>query len=295
MNCTICPHECNVDRIESIGRCKAKQNPTIALVSLHRFEEPCISLGKGSGTVFFSGCNLNCVYCQNSDVSQSIKGKEVTVERLAQIFLEQQERGAVNINLVTPSIYIIQIKKALILAKQSGLNIPVIYNSSGYDKVESLKELEGLIDVYLPDFKYASDLLGKKYSNVENYFTVAKTSIKEMLRQVGNPAFNEKGEIVKGVIIRHMILPNNIQNSKNVLEYIKENYGIDTYISIMAQYFPTYKVSENKYSEINRKITKQELEEMENYLFELGFENGFIQELGECEEEFVPNFNGENV
>lgn len=295
MKCTMCPHECNIDRSKTVGRCKAKINPTVALVSMHQFEEPCISTGLGSGTVFFSGCNLSCVYCQNSDISQELKGKEISIKRLAEIFLEEQERGAANINLVTPSIYVMQIKEALVLAKQMGLTIPVVYNSSGYDKVESLKELEGLIDIYLPDFKYSNNELCKKYSNVNNYFSVVTLAIKEMVRQVGKPQFDEEGKLLKGVIIRHMILPNNIENTKEVLKWIKENLGSDTYISIMAQYFPTYKVSENNFSEINRKITKEELEEIEDYIFELGFENGFIQELGEYEEEYVPNFDGSNV
>lgn len=295
MKCTMCPHECNIDRAKTVGRCKAKANPTVALVSMHQFEEPCISTGLGSGTVFFSGCNLSCVYCQNSDISQELKGKEISVRRLAEIFLEEQERGAANINLVTPSIYVMQIKEALLTAKQMGLNIPVVYNSSGYDKPESLKELEGLIDIYLPDFKYSNNELGKKYSNVNNYFSVATLAIKEMVRQVGKPQFDEQGKLLKGVIIRHMILPNNIENTKEVLKWIKENLEVDTYISIMAQYFPTYKVGVDNFSEINRKITKEELEEVENYIFKLGFENGFIQELGEHEEEYVPKFDGSNV
>lgn len=295
MKCTMCPHECNIDRTKTVGRCKAKLNPTVALVSMHQFEEPCISTGRGSGTVFFSGCNLSCVYCQNSDISQELKGKEITCERLAEIFFEEQERGAANINLVTPSIYVMQIKEALITAKQKGLNIPVVYNSSGYDKVESLKELDGLIDIYLPDFKYSNNELGKKYSNVKNYFSAATLAIKEMVRQVGKPQFDGQGKLLKGVIIRHMILPNNIENTKEVLKWIKENLGSDTYISIMAQYFPTYKVGADNFSEINRKITKEELEAVEDYIFKLGFENGFIQELGEHEEEYVPNFDGSNV
>jgi len=295
MKCTMCPHECNIDRNKTVGRCKAKQNPTVALVSLHQFEEPCISTGKGSGTVFFSGCNLSCVYCQNSDISQELKGKEITIERLADIFIEQQERGAANINLVTPSIYVMQIKEALRLAKKNGLRIPIIYNSSGYDKIESLKELDGLIDIYLPDFKYGFNELGEKYSNVKNYFEVAGKAIKEMVRQVGYPIFDQNGKIIKGVIIRHMILPNNTHNTKKVLDWIKKELGQDAYISIMAQYFPTHKVNGNNFEEINRKISKEELEEIEEYIFELGFENGFIQELGEHEEEYVPEFTGDNV
>lgn len=295
MKCTMCPHECNVDRTKAFGRCKAKYMPTVALVSMHQFEEPCISIGKGSGTVFFSGCNLNCVYCQNSDISQELKGKEATIQRLAEIFLEQQKRGAENINLVTPSIYAYQIKEALLLAKENGLNIPVIYNTSSYDKVEVLKELEEVIDVYLPDFKYATDKLGSKYSKVKNYATVAKQAIVEMVRQKGKPEFSADGKILKGVIIRHLILPNNVDNTKCVLDWIKGNFGVDMYISIMAQYFPTGKVDSESFPEINRKITQEELSNVEDYIEVLGFENGFIQELGEHEEEYVPNFDGSNV
>lgn len=295
MNCNMCPHECNIDRNVRAGRCKAMYLPTVSLASLHKFEEPCISGINGSGTVFFSGCNLNCVYCQNKDISQKIQGKEVTIGRLADIFIEQQGRGATNINLVTPTIYASQIKQAVIIAKKNGLTIPIVYNSSGYDKVETLKELEGIIDIYLPDFKYISNELGEKYSKIKNYTDVAINAIKEMKRQVGVPKFNSRGEMLSGLIIRHMILPNNLENTKGILDCIAENFGIDTYISVMAQYFPTNEVSANSYYEINRKVTQEELSEVEEYIFKLGFENGFIQELGNHEEEYVPNFNMENV
>lgn len=253
-------------------------------------------MGKGSGTIFFCGCNLKCVYCQNGDISQEIKGKEVSVERLAHIFIEQQNRGAANINLVTPSIYTDKIREALLLAKTIlGLKIPVIYNSSAYDSVDELKKLEGLIDIYLPDFKYISEELGKKYSGVANYVESAKLAILEMYRQVGSPVIDKEGKMISGLIIRHLILPGNIENTKGVLKWIKDNIGLDVYLSIMAQYFPANKVSDKCYPELNRKISKYELEEVEEYLFELGFENGFIQELGEHEEEYVPLFNGDNV
>lgn len=296
MKCTMCPHKCGVDRINKIGRCKAKYMPCVSLVSLHKYEEPCISGENGSGTVFFSGCNLNCVYCQNSEISQELNGKEVSIERLACIFIEQQERGASNINLVTPSIYVWQIREAILKAKEMGLKIPIVYNSSAYDSVESLKLLEGIIDIYLPDFKYATNELGEKYSKVSNYTDVASAAILEMKRQVPDVKFNEKGEMVSGVIVRHMILPNNVQNSKQVLKWIKDSLGQDTYISVMAQYFPTYlAATDDKYASINRKITEQELSQVEEYVFKLGFENGFIQELGACEEEYVPTFNKNNV
>ncbi|MBR5228155.1 MAG: radical SAM protein [Clostridia bacterium] len=295
MICKMCPHECGVDRKTKIGRCKAKEEVTLSLVSLHQFEEPCISVGNGSGTIFFSGCNLSCVYCQNSDISQDIKGKIVSIDRLANIFIEQQQRGAQNINLVTPSIYVYQIKEAIIKAKKKGLTIPIIYNSSGYDKVETLKELKGLIDIYLPDFKYASDKLGEKYSKVSNYSTIAKEAIKEMVRQVGQAKIDENGKLLSGVIIRHMILPNNILNTKQCLKWIKDNFGSEMHISIMAQYFPTNKVNEREYKEINRKLNEDELNKVKECICELEFENGYIQEIENDEEKYVPKFNCENV
>lgn len=290
----MCPHECGVDRINIKGRCKAGKLPVVSLVSLHQFEEPCISFKNGSGTVFFSGCNLECVYCQNADISQEIKGKEVTVERLKEIFLEQQQRGADNINLVTPSIYIEQIREALILAKKDGLSIPIVYNSSGYDKVQSLKTLAGLIDIYLPDFKYASDELGKKYSKVNNYFTIATEAIKEMRRQVSD-VYDENGKMLSGLIIRHMILPSNLDNTKEVINYVRDNFGKDTCISIMSQYYPTNKVDENNYSEINRKLTRKEVKEIERYILKNEMYNGFFQDISSNDKCYTPEFNSKNV
>lgn len=287
--CNLCPHKCNVDRENGqVGRCKATNKVKIALVSLHKFEEPCISGKNGSGTVFFSNCNLKCKFCQNYEISQLGNGKEITIEELADIFLSQERNGAHNINLVTPTMYVYQIIEALKIAKSKGLNIPIIYNTNGFENVETIKLLKGYIDVYLPDFKYFNNELAKKYSGVNNYFENASVAIKEMKSQVGNPVFNEDGMIQKGLIIRHLILPNYIQNTKNVLKYIKENIGDDTFVSVMAQYFPTYLAKED--NKINRKITKKEYKEVEQFLFSLGLNNGYIQELGEHEEEYVPDF-----
>ncbi len=258
------------------------------MASIHYYEEPCISGKNGSGTVFFSNCNLKCIYCQNYEISSLGKGKEITVENLAQIFIKQQEKGVNNINLVTPTMYSKQILEALKLAKANGLHIPVIYNTNGYEKVETLKELEGYIDIYLPDLKYYSNELSKKYSNVNNYFEVATKAIKEMIRQVGKPVFNEQGIIQSGVIIRHLVLPNHIQNSKHILKWIKENISENIYVSIMAQYFPTYKAKETK--NLNRKLNKKEYKEIEEYLYTLNLKNVYIQELGENEEEYVPKW-----
>ena len=289
-SCKICPHKCRVNReAGQIGRCRCDDKIKIALASIHYYEEPSISGKNGSGTVFFSNCNLNCIYCQNYEISQLGKGKVVTIEELADIFIKQQEKGVNNINLVTPTMYAYQIIEAIKIAKRNGLNIPILYNTNGYERVETIKALEGYIDVYLPDLKYYSNLLSKKYSKVDNYFEVATNAIKEMYKQVGTAQFNEDGIIQKGVIIRHLVLPNHLQNSKHILKWIKENMPEDTYVSVMAQYFPTYKAKEDK--DINRKLTKKEYEEIENYLYTLQIEKGYMQELGEHEEEYVPKWD----
>ncbi len=289
-SCKICPHKCRVNREEGqIGRCRCDDKIKIALASIHYYEEPSISGKNGSGTVFFSNCNLNCIYCQNYEISQLGKGKVITIEELADICIKQQEKGVNNINLVTPTMYAYQIIEAIKIAKRNGLNIPILYNTNGYERVETIRALEGYIDVYLPDLKYYSNLLSKKYSNVDNYFEVATNAIKEMYKQVGTAQFNEDGIIQKGVIIRHLVLPNHLQNSKHILKWIKENMPEDTYVSVMAQYFPTYKAKEDK--DINRKLTKKEYEEIENYLYTLQLEKGYMQELGEHEEEYVPKWD----
>ena len=287
--CEICPHNCKVNRAQGqIGRCRCNDKIKIALVSTHEYEEPCISGKNGSGTVFFSNCNLNCIYCQNYDISQLGKGREITIEELADIFLKQQAKGVNNINLVTPTMYAYHIIEAIKIARKNGLNLPIIYNTNGYEKVETIKALDGYIDVYLPDLKYYSDILSKKYSNVDKYFEIATKAIKEMYKQVGQATFNEDGIIQKGVIIRHLVLPNHLQNTKHILKWIKENLG-DIYVSIMAQYFPTYKAKGD--SLIGRKLTKKEYKEIENFLYTLDLKNGYIQELGEHEEEYVPEWD----
>lgn len=288
--CTICPRECKINRLSGeLGNCKASDKIEIALVSKHMYEEPCISGENGSGTIFFSHCNLHCMYCQNYEISQNIKkGKEITIEELANIMIKQQENKAENINLVTPTMYAFQIKQAIKIAKEKGLKIPIIYNSNGYEKIETLKYLEGYIDVYLPDLKYYSNKLAEKYSKVPNYFENSTKAILEMIRQVGTPKFDERGIIKQGVMIRHLVLPNYMQNTKNILKWIKQNIPKEIYINIMAQYFPTYKAKED--SLINRKLTIREYKEIEEYFYSLNFENGYIQELGEHEEEYVPKW-----
>ena len=289
--CTLCPHECNVNRLDNeIGRCKASNKVKIALANLHYYEEPCISGKNGSGTVFFSGCNMLCKFCQNYKVSQECLGKEIEIENLAEEFFRLQNEKANNINLVTGFMYIPQIIEAIKIARKNGLKIPIVYNTNGYEKVETIKMLEGYIDIYLPDLKYADNLLAKRLSKVDNYFEIATKAIKEMYTQVGIPVFNHEGIMQKGMIIRHLVLPNHILNSRKVLKWISDNMN-EVYVSVMAQYFPTYKAKE--IGEINRKLTKEEYKHIEEYLYRLNLENGYIQELGEHEEEYVPKWDND--
>lgn len=288
-SCTLCPHNCKINRQEGkIGRCKATNQAKIALYSIHKFEEPCISGENGSGTVFFSNCNLNCIFCQNYEISQQGKGKEISTDELANIFLKQQERKAENINLVTPTSYVPQIIEAIKIAKNKGLKLPIVYNTNSYENIETIKMLEGYVDIYLPDLKYADNLLAKKLSHIDHYFETATQAIQEMYKQVGKPALNEKGIMQKGMIIRHLVLPNYIENSKLVLKWIHENLTNDVYVSIMAQYFPTYKAKEDE--KLNRKLTKEEWNEILEYIDTIEIENGYIQELGDHEEEYVPKW-----
>ena len=312
--CNICPHNCKVNRLEGQkGFCNCTGDRIkYSLSSIHYFEEPCISgtiyengkivkkINNGSGTIFFTNCNLKCIYCQNYEISSGGNGKEITIEELADIMIDLQNKNANNINLVTPTMYAYHIIEAIKIAKGKGLIIPIIYNCGGYEKIETLKELEPYIDVYLPDFKYYSNEISKKYSYIDDYFKYASNAIKEMIRQKGEAKFDKNGIIQQGVIIRHMVLPNHILNSKHILKWIKENLPEETSISVMAQYFPTKIIKEkckdknreeNKIELINRKLTKNEFKEIEEYMSLLDFKNGYIQELGEHEEEYVPDFS----
>ena len=287
--CEICPFRCKVNRLSGqVGRCGCGDKIRVAKYQLHYFEEPCISGKSGSGTVFFSNCNFKCIFCQNYKISQEGKGNEVTIEELANIFLKLQQGGANNINLVTPTMYTYQIIEAIKIARMKGLNLPIIYNSNGYENVETLRDLRGYVDVYLPDLKYYADELAIKYSKAPNYFKIATKAILEMINQVGLPEFDENGMIKKGVIIRHLVLPGHIQNSKHILKWLKENVEGNAYVSVMAQYFPTYKAKEDEY--LNRKLTRKEYSEIEQYLYLLDIQNGYMQELGKHEEEYVPYF-----
>ncbi len=287
--CEICPHKCKANRTKGqIGRCKATDKIKIALYSIHKFEEPCISGEKGSGTIFFSNCNLNCIYCQNYEISQQGKGKEISIERLAEIMLELQEKNVENINLVTPTSYALQIIEAIKIAKNKGLHLPIIYNTNGYENIETIKKLEGYIDIYLPDLKYYYNKTGKRYSKIDNYFEITTKAILEMYNQVGGTLLDERGMIKKGLMIRHLVLPNNIENSKKILKWIKENINDDVYINVMAQYFPTYKAKEDE--KLSRKLTQNEFKEIEDFVYDLDIKNGYMQELGEHEEEYVPKW-----
>jgi len=296
MKCNKCPRKCNKERREgdtaSYGYCQVSVLPKVARAALHFWEEPCISGEEGSGTVFFSGCNLRCVYCQNVEIAAGVRGKEISVERLSEIFLELQEKGANNINLVTPSHYYMQIKEALLLVKDK-LHIPVISNTSSYESVEVLQEIEGLIDIYLADFKYMSRELAEKYSHAKDYPQVAAAALSEMFRQVGEPEFDERGMMKKGMIVRHLLLPGCKDDSKAVLEYLYKTFGDSIFISIMNQYTPLSHVE--KYPELNRNVTEEEYEEVVDFAIELGIENGFIQEGETAEESFIPAFDGEGV
>lgn len=288
--CELCPHNCKVNRLNGeIGRCKCKDKVKIALASVHYYEEPCISGKNGSGTIFFSGCNLNCKFCQNYEISQLGKGIEITIEELSDIFIKQQNKGVNNINLVTPTMYVYQIIEAIKIARKKGLDIPIVYNSNGYENVETIKKLSGYIDVYLPDLKYYDDEIAYKYSGINNYFENAKSAILEMQKQVGGPKLNENGIIQKGLIIRHLVLPNNIENSEKILRWIKSDINEEVYVSIMAQYFPSYKAKQM--NDINRKLSEEEYAKIEDLVYELDIKNGYMQELGEHEEEYVPDFN----
>ena len=249
------------------------------MYSTHNFEEPCISGKKGSGTVFFSNCTMKCIFCQNYEISQLGKGKEITIDELANIFIIQQEKKVENINLVTPTSYVPQIIEAIKIAKKKGLKIPIVYNTNGYEKIETLKMLEGYVD----------NELGRKYSGVNNYFEIAIQAIKEMYRQVGSPKLDKNGIMKKGLMIRHLVLPKEIENTKQVLKWIKENINENVYVSIMAQYFPTYLAK--KVENLNRKLTIEEYKEVEDYVYELDFKNGYMQDLGEHEEEYVPKWD----
>lgn len=292
--CGLCPRGCKVDRkTGQTGYCGQNSDIYIARAALHMWEEPCISGVNGSGTVFFSGCPLRCVFCQNRKIALGTVGNKISVGRLSEIFLELQEKGAHNINLVTPTHYVPQIIEALTKSKNEGLNIPIVYNTGSYENVDTIKSLEGLIDIYLPDLKYMSSDLSKLYSNAPDYFEVATKVIDEMVRQVGEPEF--LGDMLtRGVVVRHMILPGSTKDSKSIIKYLLETYGEKIFISIMNQYTPMEGLG--NYPNLTRKVTKREYDKVVDYAILLGLENGFIQEGETAKDSFIPDFeNGIGV
>lgn len=305
ISCTLCPRNCKVDRLSGqTGFCGQTNEIRAARAALHMWEEPCISGTEGSGTVFFSGCTLRCVYCQNASIASGKQGKTISVNRLSDIFLELQDKGANNINLVTPTHFVPSIVQALELSKSHGLTLPIVYNTGSYESIETLRQLDGLIDVYLPDLKYYSSELSLRYSHAKDYFDVATKAITEMVRQVGEPVFQERNIntslsstddyetmplITKGVIVRHLVLPECVEDSKKVIEYLYHTYGNHIFISIMNQFTPVANLE--NFPELNRKITEHEYDEVVDYAISLGVENGFIQDGNTAEESFIPPFD----
>lgn len=294
--CTLCPRMCRVDRNQTLGYCRSSTAIKAARAALHLWEEPCISGTRGSGTVFFSGCTLRCCFCQNYKISQENYGKELSVSRLSQIFLELQEQGAHNINLVTATQYVPGIIKALDLAKPA-LQIPVVYNCGGYERPETIQMLDGYVDIYLPDFKYFDPGLSGAYSNAPDYFNVASKAIRAMIDQVGPPVFDSAGDIPllkKGVLIRHMVLPGAREDSIRLLHWMIENLPKDHYlISLMSQYTPFYRSKD--YPAINRRITTYEYEKVLDTAIQLGLVHGFMQEKSSAKEEYTPPFQLEGL
>ena len=292
-NCRLCPRECGVNRYERTGFCGAGEKVRIALVSLHLWEEPCLTGEKGAGTVFFSYCNLRCCFCQNHEISHGGKGEEVTDERLAEIFLEQQERGAATLDLVTPTHYVPQIIHALKLAKKSGFCLPVVYNSGAYESVETIEALKGYVDIYLPDLKYLSEESAGAYSAAPDYPEAAKAAIRAMFRQAGPLRFHEDGSLERGVIVRHMVLPGHRHESMAILDWLWQEFGDEVQISLMSQYTPMYRAGEFKH--LNRRLTTFEYESVVEHARELGITRCYTQEQRAAGEEYVPEFDGRGV
>ncbi len=289
-NCSICPRNCRIDRTKGqIGYCQSGHEIKAALASVHMWEEPPISGSCGSGTIFFSGCNLRCVFCQNYTISSENSGKTISTERLSEIMLEQQARGVHNINLVTATHFIPSIIKAVQKAKNNGLKIPIVYNTGGYEKVESIKMLEGTVDIYLPDIKYFSPELSLKYSGASDYFDYASEAVLEMYHQTGNNIYDDNGIMKSGVIIRHMIMPSHKEDSYKVLDWIRDNIGTEACVSLLSQYTPAYNAE--KYKEINRKLMSLEYTRVIEHFFDIGLKNGFMQEKSSAESKYTPIFD----
>ncbi len=292
--CSCCPRHCGIDRNNTTGFCGVPELPKVAKAFLHMWEEPCISGTNGSGTVFFSGCNLKCVFCQNYEISQEGFGKVITVSRLQEIFLDLIKKGAHNINLVNPSHYTKAIKEAILPLKQQGrINVPIVYNTNGYDSPENLQDMKGIADVYLPDFKYFSEKTAVKYAAAPDYPQVCRNAIIEMHKQVGSPVLDSSGIIQKGLIIRHLILPGHVKDSISILNWVSESLPGDVYVSLMSQYTPYYNAK--NFPEINRPITRNEYHKAVNHLYKLGLEEGYVQERESSDTQYIPDFNLDGV
>ena len=291
--CRLCPRACGVNRIKGRrGFCGMGAQPMVARAALHFWEEPCISGENGSGTVFFAGCNLRCVFCQNQEISRGQAGKEISTDRLSEIFLELQDKGAHNINLVTGVLFIPSIVTSLKQAKEEGLKIPIVYNCGGYESVEALRLLEGLIDIYLPDFKYWNGDMAERYSHAEDYPDRAKEALKEMVRQVGGPIFSPDGILQKGIVVRHLLLPGQRKEAEAILDYLYTTYGDKIYISIMNQYTP---MAQSADKNLERKVTTYEYDKTIDFALNLGVKNGFMQKGNTASESFIPPFDLEGV
>lgn len=286
--CVICPRKCGINRYEKKGVCGATNKVRLAYYSLHKWEEPVISGNNGSGTIFFSNCNLKCIYCQNKKISLDGYGKYISNKKLREIILKLQEMGAHNINFVTPTHYVPQIASILHKIKFNELKIPVIYNTSSYENIGTLKMMSNLVDIYLADLRYFDDELGKKYSMCENYFEIATMAIDEMYRQVGKFQLDSDGLLKKGLVVRVLILPNHARDAKEIINYLYKTYGDDIYISIMNQYTP---INNCKYDNLNRKITDEEYDEVIDFAVAIGVKNAFIQEGDTANESFIPKFD----
>ncbi len=294
-HCDICPRNCGANRQNgTLGTCRSKDALSVARAALHMWEEPCISGENGSGTVFFTGCNLGCVYCQNAAISRGNAGTEITQDRLVEIFFELKDQGAHNINLVTPTHFLPSVLAAIKKAKDQAIGIPFIYNCGGYEKVEMLKHAEGLIDIYLPDFKYMSSALSLKYSYAPNYAQVAKAALCEMVRQKPECVFDENGLMSAGVMVRHMMLPGQLKDAKAVVAYLLNTYGDSIYLSIMQQYTPPKDI-ETKFPELCQTVGEKEYEKLIDYAISIGCTNAFVQEGGAASDSFIPNFDGFGV
>ena len=292
--CELCPRRCGANRLaEKNGFCGGGKEVKVARAALHFWEEPCISGEEGSGTVFFSGCTMRCVFCQNREISRGEAGKLVSIERLAEIFLELQGKGANNINLVTPMHYAPQITAALDIARKNGLHLPIVWNTGGWELPESVEAVKNYSDIWLTDFKYFDNSLAEKFSNAKNYFENASASLKKMLDQTGEPVFDDDGMMKKGIIVRHLVLPGHTDDSKKVLRWLWENFGDKIWISIMNQYTPL--CSEEKFPELSRKVTNDEYDEVVDFAVSLGIENAFVQDGEAVSESFIPPFDLEGV